>query len=61
MNNLIYIEHIHMGTRTPNLKVRSLARYPLRYIDVVRHIDMFFLFSPYTKTEKYNSRRMISF
>ncbi len=52
MNNLIYIEHIHMGTRTPNLKVRSLARYPLRHIDVVRHIDMFFLFSPYTKTEK---------
>jgi hypothetical protein len=24
---------VHMGTRTPNLKVRSLTRYPLRYTD----------------------------
>ena len=24
---------VHMGTRTPSLKVRSLTRYPLRYTD----------------------------
>ena len=26
---------VHMGTRTPSLKVRSLTRYPLRYTDMV--------------------------
>ncbi len=29
---------VHMGTRTPSLKVRSLTRYPLRYTDGFEYI-----------------------
>ena len=34
----VYSIAIHVGTRTPNLKVRSLTRYPLRHTDIFEYI-----------------------
>ena len=36
---------IHVGTRTPNLKVRSLTRYPLRHTDIFEYIIKYYFIS----------------
>ena len=46
---------VHMGTRTPSLKVRSLTRYPIAlYRQILNKYKCDFILKKNTKTKKQN-------